>query len=407
VSRGKKESPELLRLWGDVWERWRWPDGVTGEAEWVDSVEREPSASGDPATLALPARLVVAVPLWIDSAEAEIVEETAKLELEVRGLLGKRQTASDAVLRTLDQRGGRTLVLAAVFPAVLPESMPPASFDRYEASPFLRPLRADALTLWREGPDLVAAVTRGGKLLYWEAIGGTDDAREISGWLNLVCLQLRAEGVLDGGIELVNELAGYKEGVLRLPPGVDGTAKAPGEVKPTLDAAIFRWRPVAAVAAAVAAGRARQVRQIALAAAAAYAGIVLIVGLYVGWQRLEIAGLAGRADELKAQVATFQPVADRWERIGATTETEFYPLEILHHVVLHLPSEGVQLTAFTVEGRQVLVKGDANPQRLVTPFFDALRDDPELTGVRWEMGTPELRPDGSARFQIQGAFDLL
>jgi hypothetical protein len=192
-----------------------------------------------------------------------------------------------------------------------------------------------------------------------------------------------------------------------LPPGVDGTAKAPGEVKPTLDAAIFRWRPVAAVAAAVAAGRARQVRQIALAAAAAYAGIVLIVGLYVGWQRLEIAGLAGRADELKAQVATFQPVADRWERIGATTETEFYPLEILHHVVLHLPSEGVQLTAFTVEGRQVLVKGDANPQRLVTPFFDALRDDPELTGVRWEMGTPELRPDGSARFQIQGAFDLL
>ncbi len=407
MSRGKKESPELLRLWGDVWERWRWPDGAAKEAEWIDSVEREPVASGEPSTLALPARLVVAVPLWIDSTEAEIVEETAMLELEVRGLLGKRQTAADAVLRTLEHRGDRTLVLAAVFPAVLPESVPTSLFDRYEASPFLRPLVPDALTLWREGPDLVAGVTRGGKLIYWEAIGVTDDAREISGWLNLVCLQLRAEGVFDDGIVLVNELAGFKDGVLRLPPGVDGTAEAPGEVRPTLSGAIFKWQPVAAVAAAAAAVRARQLRQFALAAAAAYVGIILIVGLYVGWQRFQIAGMAGRAEDLRAEVATFQPVADRWELIGATTETEFYPLEILHHVVKHLPEDGVRLTIFSVEDGRVLVEGDATPQRLATPFFDAVRDDAEVAGIQWEMGTPALRPDGSAKFQIQGAFDLL
>ncbi len=406
MSRKRNESPELLRLWGDVWERWRWPDGAAGDAEWVDSVEREPAASGDPAVLALPARLVLAVPLWIDSVEAEIVEETAKLELEVRGLLGKRQTASDATLRTLAQRDDRTLVLASVFPAVLPESMPLALFDRYEASPFLRPLGADALTLWREGPDLVAAVTRDGQLVYWEAIGSTDDAQEISGWLNLLCLQLRAEGVLDGGIQLVSELAGFKDGVLRLPPGVEGTAEAPGEVKPTLGQAVFRWRPAEAVAAAASAVRARQIRQVALAVAAAYLGIVLIVGLYLGWQRLQIAGMTERATGLQAEVATFQPVADRWERIGATTEAEFYPLEILHHVVKHLPTDGVQLTKFSVEAGQVIVNGDANPQRLATPYFDALKEDPEVTSISWAMGTPELRADGSARFQIQGGFEL-
>ncbi len=407
MSRSENESPELLRLWGDVWERWHWPDGVEKDAAWLESIERDPAASGDPATLAVPARLVVAVPLWINSLEAEIVDETAKLELEVRGLLGKRQTADDAILRTLDQRGDRTLVLAAVFPATLPDTMPLALFDRYEASPCLRPLRADALTLWREGRDVVAAFTRGAAVVYWEAIGTTDDAREISGWLSLVCLQLRAEGVLDGEIEMVSELAGFKDGVIRLPQGVVGSTSGVDEVKPTLAGGIFRWRPVAAVAAAAAAVRARQMRQVVLAMAAAYGGIVLIVGLYLGWQRFQLAGMAGRAESLRAEVATFQPVADRWDRIGATTETAFFPLEILHHVVEHLPGDGVRLTIFNYEDGRVLVEGDAMPQRLATPFFDAIREDPDLVDIRWDMGTPALRPDGSAKFSIQGSFELL
>ncbi len=397
----------MIRLWGDVWERWRWPGGEASEPTWVESVERDPVVSGPATTLALPARLVVAVPIWIDSTDREIVDETAKLEVEVRGLLSKRQTAGDAVVRHLEARGDRTLVLATVFPATMPDTIPVTLFDRYEASPFLRGFQPDSLTLWREGGDLVAAFTRGDRLVYWEAIGMTDDTREISGWLNLVTLQLRAEAVLGGDVELVNELAGFKDGVIRLPAGVVGTAPAPDEVKPTFADAVFRWRPTAAVAAAVAAVRARQIRQIAVAAVAAYAGILLIVGLYLGWQRLQIAGTAGRVEDLRAEVTTFQPVADQWERIGATTETEFFPLEILHHVVEHLPEDGVRMTVFSVEEGRVLIEGDASPQRLATPFFDALRDDPDLAGIQWQMGTPALRPDGSAKFQIQGTFDLL
>ncbi len=409
MSRGKqKQTPELIRLWGEVWERWRWSEGRTGEAIWVESVEREPTPQGSPATLAVPARLALAAPLWIDSVDETLVDEMVRLELDVRGLLGKRQAAGDAVVRTVAVTPERTLVLATVFPAALPEAMPVALFDQYEASPFLRPLSANSLTLWREGGDLVAALTRDERVLYWEAIGWTDDSREIGGWLGLVCLQLRAEGVIEGALSFVNELPGFKTGVIALPEGV--VAEPPDadgpEARPVLAGGIFRWRPPLAVAAATAAIRARQMRQIAYAAAAMYAGVALIVGLYLGYQSLRKKSLLGEANNLQAEVGQFEPVSREWRRIAATAAPEFFPLEVLHHIVKHLPEDGVRLTIFNVEGGRVLVEGDANPQRLTSPFFEAISIDPELIDYAWDMPQPTLRPDGSAKFSIQGTFAL-
>ncbi|MGC1479875.1 MAG: hypothetical protein WA771_05200 [Chthoniobacterales bacterium] len=408
MSRAKKKQPaELIRRWGEVWERWQWPDGAGGEPGWIESVEREPQPHGKPATLAVPARLVVAAPLWIDSVESEIVEESARLELDVRGLLVKRQAAGDAVLRVVDSVGERTLVLATVFPLALPESMPAALFDRYDASPFLRPLRSDALTVWREGDDLVAGFTRGSKVVYWESIGSTDDTREIAGWLNLACLQLRAEGVIDSQLEFVNELPGFKEGVLALPNGVVASA-APveEEIKPSLANGIFRWRPPVAVAAAAAAVRSKQVRQLGLALAAIYCGIALIVGLYLGYQQFRTARMQSEAAALQAEVGEFAPISRAWRRVGVTAMPEFFPLEILHHVVNHLPEDGIRMTTFDVEDGRVLVEGEANPQRLTSSFFEAVDSDPELVAFSWNMPQPDLRADGSAKFEVRGNFNL-
>lgn len=409
--RKKKQPPELIRLWGEVWERWRWPEGRegrTGAAIWVESVEREPSPQGSPATLAVPARLAIAAPLWIDSVDDTLVDEMVRLELDVRGLLGKRQAAGDAVVRTVTATPERTLVLATVFPAALPESMPVALFDQYEASPFLRPLGASALTLWREGGDLVAGFTREGKVVYWETIGWTDDSREIADWLNLACLQLRAEGVIEGTLEFVSELPGFKAGVIALPEGVVAASSGAEEPegKPTLAGGIFRWRPPLAVAAATAAVRARQMRQIVYAAAAMYLGVALIVGLYLGYQSLRKQALLDEAKNLQAEVGQFEPVSREWRRIAATAAPEFFPLEVLHHIVKHLPADGVRMTIFNVENGRVLIEGDANPQRLTSPFYEAISADPDLVDFTWDMPQPTLRPDGSAKFLIQGTFAL-
>ncbi len=409
MSRGnKKQPPELIRLWGEVWERWRWPEGRTGNAVWVESVEREPTPQGSPATLAVPARLALAAPLWIDSVEDELVEEMVRLELDVRGLLGKRQAAGDAVVRTVAATPERTLVLATVFPAALPESMPVALFDQYEASPFLRPLMANALTLWREGGDLVAGFTREGKVVYWEAIGWTDDAREIGAWLNLACLQLRAEAVIEGELGFVSELPGFKAGVIALPDGVVAATSDEGDSKsdPILAGGIFRWRPPQAVAAATAAVRARQMRQIAYAALAMYLGLALIVGLYLAYQGLRKKALLDEAESLQAEVGEFEPVSRAWQRVAKTAAPEFFPLEVLHHIVKHLPEDGVRMTIYNVEDGRVLIEGDANPQRLTSPFYEAISSDPELVDYSWDMPQPTLRPDGSAKFQILGTFSL-
>jgi hypothetical protein len=64
------------------------------------------------------------------------------------------------------------------------------------------------------------------------------------------------------------------------------------------------------------------------------------------------------------------------------------------------------MTIFNVEDGRVLIEGDANPQRLTSPFYEAISSDPDLVDFTWDMPQPTLRPDGSAKFQIQGTFAL-
>ncbi len=401
-------ATEVVRPWNDQWERWEIGGEGAGAPVLAESGGADAIHPAGRSVLAMPARTVIAAPLWIDSTDPAIVEESSRLELEVRGLLSRKGGGKDFVARLL-ARDTRTLVIAAVFPAELPGGFEAPAFDRYEASPFLLGLEEDAVTLWREDGDLVAAFTSGPEVVCWETTRFTDDPEEISNWLRLLWLQLSGEGIVSGNLRLINHAAEIDRTRLRLPAVIQPVTlpKADGEpMSPTLAAARFQWKPAGALAHERTLRRRKQTRQIAFAIASAYAAIVLVLLGAWGVLQLQLGALRAEAAKLGAEVDKFQPVAREWRVIAQTAESGFFPLEILHFLVGKLPGDGIRLTKFALSEGLVTVEGEANSLSMASDYFTAITGDEGLRQLKWEMPTPITLPNSSAQFRIQGTFQI-
>ena len=150
----------------EPWEVW-----TTGaDAQCLQACRRpDENAPGRQAVLALPVAQVVALPLWLQETDAKQFGGMIELQLEARGLQ-PRVHAPIFEWSIIAQEELRTLVLVAVLAASLPEELETHAYAAFELSARCFALPADALVLWTEQDRLVAAVTRGEQLAYFQAL---------------------------------------------------------------------------------------------------------------------------------------------------------------------------------------------------------------------------------------------
>ncbi|HEY8900365.1 MAG TPA: hypothetical protein VIM61_08130, partial [Chthoniobacterales bacterium] len=104
----KRRSPEpdvVIRLFAEDWQHWEFSNGSPRKLAGIPE-------NGARRTLAVPARQVLASPLWIEDGDPALAREAAKLELEVRGLLSRTTGMQGVSLRLLPE-DKRTLAVAA------------------------------------------------------------------------------------------------------------------------------------------------------------------------------------------------------------------------------------------------------------------------------------------------------
>lgn len=387
----REPAPELLtRLFGSDWENWRF-NGLAPHR--VDDAS-EPARR----TLAVPARHVLATPLWIEGADPALAPEAAKLELEVRGLLPRAQGMDGVALRLLPVEG-RTLAVAAVFPPELPEDCPPA--ERFEGSPFLLELPPDAVTLWREGEDYVAAFTRGPEVVYWETIDRSAGADEVRGWLSLILQRLRGEGVITVAPRVTSRVEGLPAGRIA-PPGCEVIPSPPEEV-PSLANQRSAWKPVSLHAAETRQRQRAKMRNVVLAIVAGYIALAAVLLLYAGFQQWRTGRLAAANDRLRAEVAAFQPTRRDWQVLAPTIEPAQFPLELLRGVVESLPPGNIHLTRLVVEEGRIIVEGEADSFALATDYYNALAGNEALRGITWSGNTNPIIGATVTTFHAEGA----
>jgi hypothetical protein len=393
VSKRRGPLPDLvIRPFDDGWQRWEFTGGAARPVEDDGGEVRR--------ILAVPARQALAVPLWIDGADGALAPETVKLELEVRGLLPRVQGMDGVSLHLLPQEG-RTLAVAAVFPPELPADLPPA--DAFEVSARLLALPANAVTLWREGDDVVAAFTRGDDVVYWGTIDRSAGADEMRVWLGLLALHLRGEAVIDASPRVVSWVEGLPAGRVA-PAGCEAVAET-GDIvpgRPSMARAKLDWKPMGARLAEQQRVQRDRVRRIALGVAAAYIVFAAGLVLYFGGLRWQSMNLTSEARALTAEVGKFQPIARDWPAIAPTVTPDIYPLEILRGAVEGMPQKGVRLILFKIEDGQVTVNGEADTFQIATDYYNTLSASKAFAGFNLQADTPQMKANNFASFNITG-----
>lgn len=388
----------VLRLYDDAWQAWKLaPDG--GAAQRLGGIG-DPLVTEARRIIAVPARRVIASALWIEGNDESLVVEAARLELDLRGLLPRGQGADGITLR-LRPEEARTLVVAAAFPGEWPEEPAIDGTERFEASPFLLPLPADSVTLWREEGDIVAAFRRGNDVVYWETIDRDAGADEMRTWIGLMALRLQGEGILSGPLKVISWVEGLAAARVA-PSGWTASSEAVIEPLPVLERAKFEWRPPQAVQASAARAQRERVRTLVLAVAAAYVALIVVFGAYFGYLKFQASRLLAESKALNAEVATFESIAREWSMIAPTAETDTYPLEILRNVVAALPASGIRLTKFSIEGEQIWIEGEADNYPLAASFYEAVEKSEELANITWDNALPTLKQTGVASFRMKG-----
>lgn len=391
----------LVRLWGEKWQLWSkdrksasWTLSRTGE--W-NELKVPPDT-----VCAIPARLTVAYPFYVEAVEESVVREMALLEVEMRGLAPGERLNTDARIRILSADEKRTLVLAVIYPGEWPAELAAVNGTAFEASPVLAVLGDNTLHLWREGDDLVAAVTWKGQLVCWETAPWGDDPRDITSWLRCLVLQLRGDlGMAEPLVlkEWTPVFSETPEGFVR-DRGLGEKDRSEGASPALTEPA--SWLPQTLRAAA----RQRSERAVLVKSLLALAAVLFVIaaGTIVAfanlrWQERRIDAEIAR---LEPEIGPIREAAKRWNRIEAAVDERFFPLEMLNLIVTSLPPAGVRLTVFEMSPQKVLVEGEAGNVGAATEFFKTLQQNAGSGGLDWEMPYPSLQANNTARFVING-----
>ncbi|MEX1045478.1 MAG: hypothetical protein WEC73_05060 [Chthoniobacterales bacterium] len=393
----------LYRPFAVGWQKWQEGEGGVWSAA-GEAPELQDLSPGAGNLIAVPVRRAFSLTVWVPADDVSLFDDLLFTQLELRGLAGRSRGATAFAWQEVAREDNEALLHAVVLPAHLAPRYWHGEVTDYAVSPSCLPLQKNGVTIWREEGAWVAAVTRGDKLLHFQPLSEAEPGAAMALEISMLLAPLEAGHMTEG----VSSILLYHEGDATPDladwrssggPAID-TLPWPPPVRPAraLDCVPL---PVRTAQTAKAASARRQ--RWALTAAAVYFLLVLALAantLRLHWQA---GSLQAEIDRDVDDVAATKDSMQRWNALNAALDPAGYPLEVLHQVARLLPKEGVRLTLFEMNLGRVLVQGEAKDFTAAQLYMDAVRKTKELAAYEWTAENPRSLPNGSARFQIDGA----
>jgi hypothetical protein len=351
--------------------------------------------------LALPARQIFSVPLWLTTTDPALMREMIFLQLERRGLVAGR-SAGEIIFdyRVVASNENKTQVLVVVLPGDLPASLCP-ELRNFEPSARTQPLPNNAFILWREDNRLVLAVTRGAHLAYFQALGEASLTEPVL--QELLCIKLHLEAV-----NMIGRLEGFTLWGRFTPQEVSmvrKTLEIPGQNQPRPDplppAEGMDLTPAPVRRAQQLETAKKRKRTLVSAAAGVYLVLVVFLVLRTGWFYLQCRWIGDDLRKHAVEVKEIETTARRWDALSAAINPDSYPVEQLFRCQRLLPFQGVRFTLFKTTGDSILIQGEARDAASAFKFAEDLKQSEDLRDYRWEMPQPKFQ-NNNAEFQIEG-----
>jgi hypothetical protein len=393
----------------NTWELWRGSaslDTVTPlDLGYQFESESEPEFSQNDRgqnVVALPVRSVMALPMWVRAPGEREMHQAAKLQLERAGLRARNEPQGiDFSLVEKSSDGTNSLILAQSLtdrtPQLATSSAPPTD---HLAAPFLLPLPPDHLTIWRELGRLVAAVTRNGKVVHFDALtsSGLDESaiqevHRMAAQLSLLDMLDNVQGIVlwttEGDAQQIADATGLPvDRALRPAPILPQSLRS-------------RLEPRSAKLARELAQRRARKQKIFRNVALVVGAIALLAGGVLGWFSWQRSSLRAEVSDLRPQAAKVEAMRERWSAAAPAVDKDKFVLETLLAVQSIPAAQSVSLERFELTLKRISIEGSAAGATQALRFLDALSGSQQFADYEWTFPQPKI--DGAtAHFEIQG-----
>ncbi len=355
---------------------------------------------------ALPLRSIISVPMHFPAMAADRREAAVMLELEGLGLPNLAPQDFQVEVRDLEQREQRawTVVQTPVIPSVMTQN---GMDGRYAPSVSFHSLKQGEARLWKESGRLVMAVPdEKNEPLHAQAISAYDADEDAAAEVRCILAALDLAGMAPE----VNEVVIQQEPGTVAPEALTPFADALGlpvateaPQAPHLPGDTWRLLPQPIV-------QRRLQRQQQQTMMLAGAGIVLVflalIGAFAGrlWQREHaLAAETARLDALAPDLQSIRDAQQRWSVLESAVTPDQYAVEIFHQIALLLPEKGIRMEVFEIKDGHVIIAGEASNQALAGALREDLKRVPAFSGLQWDFPTPQIEPNGNARFRADGS----
>jgi hypothetical protein len=404
VSHKSKTEFSILCPGEDSWDLWR--AGTSGLV--LDS--SVPIEEGGPASFkharlfGCPVTSAFAVPVWVASVDPEIIRSAVELQLEKLNLRSEEGGGNLIESQVIEQTESQTLLLVTVLNERNLREFSRDSPGQFEVTPSLFFLPDNSLVLWKELEKLVAAITRGDRLIYFQALSSGELDAQAAHELQLLVMQLELQGVL-GELESVvvwsDAIESGADAMLKETLGLPIRRERKPPPAPPPQASTFLPNQIAQ--ARVRASRLRRIRQVSAAAAAVY---LLAAGAFAFFSIKEVRGageLRAKSKRLESEVGWVANAQGRWLRMLDVTHADRYPLERFYQLSKSLDEASkVRLTKFVFDPEKLSLSGEAQDITRAINYMNAIKRDPSLSEYNWENPPPKTERGGTASFQMNG-----
>lgn len=348
------------------------------------------------ALIFLPAREVCATAFWIASPDRELALASARLQLEIAGLIPPSAPDTQVDVGVLATTSEKCLLRGAVFPQdyEVPERHDYLGFTASPAG--LAPVE-DCLLLWREFDRLVIAVSQRGEICIWETLPMPANATDLHSSLELFLLEMQERQLLGEPRKILDYCGVANSPEILGIPVEKGASEGP---IPQVPARLPSWMPPRVQIAKENHRKKTLLLKFSRWGLAAVACLALLLGAYLAFLHLRTASLQRQLAALEIETAPTVRVAREWELLSPSIEPGQFALEKLLFAVNALPTDGVRLSVFEALPDAIRIEGDARNVGLATLYFNALQNADEAGKYSWTMPPPALQADNSARFAI-------
>ena len=357
--------------------------------------------------VALPQKSVLTLPARFPAMSDERLESAAQLELEGLGMSGLTTDEFQVTTLDADQKDQRAMIVVPAGSGAVP---PEASLDSHFApSVDFKMLTPGELSLWQEQGQLCMAIPdENGNPLHAQALTARqtdeDAAAEIRCVLGAMDLLGMTPDVKEVLLERSNDEpppAGLQEFSAEV-----GMAVVPQMVtRPRLPRRQWRLTP----AAILQKRRERAQRQTAfLAGLGAVLVLLALLGTFATrlWTRERaMAAEKVRLDAMEPELAVIRQAQERWQVIEPAISPDHTPAETFHQIARLMPEKGIRIAAFKMDGKNVILSGEASDQTLEGQLRQNLLDSksPAFEGLQWDTPNSRQQPDGRLTFDWQAS----